>query len=107
MSDQQFRRKIQILVEFSLGKEDFRKLLNVLVEWSKEKKVMTFWDIMETLYKQKDSIGFEKYFKNTYWVHNKPFDILLERDIGLLHAANILTSNGNGFAMNLTFNSAV
>lgn len=94
--------KIKALKELSLGKEDFEKLCEELLKLKNEgRNELSLLEIMEELYKRRDNLRLNKYFKQIYWVCGKPFDILLERDILLLQISNLLISNEKGLEIKI------
>jgi hypothetical protein len=72
-----------LLMEVSLGREDVVELLSHLIG-----KKLTFWEIMEEASRLRGRL--RHYFRDTYYIHGRPFCPLLERDIGMLVAIGIL-----------------
>jgi hypothetical protein len=74
-----------ILTEVSLGKEDVVELLDFLMG-----KKLTYWEIMEEVFRLRTRRRFRHYFRDTYRVHGRPFCPLLDRDIGMLVSIGVL-----------------
>jgi hypothetical protein len=73
------------LREVSLGKEDVVELLDVLMG-----KKLTYWEIMEEMFRLRTCGRLRHYFGDTYYIHGRPFCQLLAMDINMLISVGIL-----------------